>query len=135
MLGTGNSFSRQTPGARYFISVTDPEGAARVAAVLGELLEAGDLTLAFAPGGVLGRQRLDQAADAVADLQREVGGGGAGEGADVLRRDPLRLGQQLRVLGLAHSLPPILASSASLLTSACWFTSIASWSPITHTWL
>src|SRR5215510_8209816 len=112
----------------------DSQRPARVAAVLGELFELGDPAFAFEAGGVLGRQRLDQAADAVTDLQREVGGGGAGEGADVLRRD-LRLGQQLRVLGLAHSPPPILASSASSLTSACWFTSIASWSPITHTWL
>ena len=52
--------------------------------MLGELLELGDLALAFEPGRVVGGQRLDQAADAVADLQREVGGGGAGEGADVL---------------------------------------------------
>ena len=61
-----------------------PSVAARVAAVLGELFELGDLALAFEPRRVVGRQRLDQAADAVADLQREVGGGGAGEGADVL---------------------------------------------------
>src|ERR1700709_446521 len=115
--------------------MAEAERAAGVAAVLGQLFQLGDLALAFQSGRVLGRQRLDQAADAVADLQREVGGGGAGEGADVLRRDRLGPGQQLGGLGLAPSPPPILASSASSLTSACWFTSIASWSPITHTWL
>ena len=62
----------------------DAQRAARVAAVLGQVLEPGDLALAFEPGGVAGGQRLDQAADPVADLQREVRGGGAGEGADVL---------------------------------------------------
>ena len=87
------------------------------------------------PRRVVGRQRLDQAADPVADLQREVGGGGAGEGADVLGGDLVAPAEQLGVLGLAHSSPPILASSASSSTSACWFTSIASWSPITQTWL
>ena len=43
--------------------------------------------------------------------------------------------EQLRALGLAHGPPPILVSSARLSISACWFTSMASWSPITHTWL
>src|SRR6478672_5711870 len=111
-----------------------PQRPARVAAVLGELFQLGDLALAFQPRGVLGRQRLDQAADAVAHLQREVRGGCAGEGADVLRRHLVRSTQQLRVLGFAHYPPPILASSARSLASACWFTSIGSWSPITRTW-
>src|SRR5215212_5045896 len=113
----------------------EPEAVARLAAVLGELLEASDLLLALDPRRVAGRQRLDQAADAVADLQREVGRDGAGEGADVLDGDLLRLPQQLGVLGLAHSPPPIFASSASSFTSACWATSIACWSPTTQTWL
>ena len=85
IVGAGNSFSRQTPGARFF-NAADADGAARVAAVLGEVLERGDLALAFDPGRVAGRQRLDQAPDPVADLEGEVGGGGAGQGADVLRR-------------------------------------------------
>ena len=58
--------------------------AAGLAAVLGELLELGDLALAFEPGRVPGRKRLDQAFDPVADLQREVGRGRAGESANVL---------------------------------------------------
>src|SRR5215218_3479671 len=118
MLGAGSSFSRQTPGAMYFISVPDSERPARLAAVLGKLFEAGNLALAFDPGGVLCRQRRDQAADAVADLQREVRGGGAGERADVLGRDLGSLLQQFGVLGFAHCSPPILASSASSLTCA-----------------
>ena len=62
----------------------DPEAVAGLAAVSGELFQAGDLALAFDPRRVAGGQRLDQAADPVADLQREVGGDRAGEGADVL---------------------------------------------------
>src|SRR6188768_563480 len=106
----------------------DPEAVARLAAVLGELLETGDLPLAFCSRRVAGGQRLDQAADAVADLQREVRGDRAREGTDVLGRELLRPAQQLRVLRLAHSPPPICVSSASSFTSACWTTSIASWS-------
>src|SRR5690242_775067 len=112
----------------------DPEAVAGLATVAGELFEAGDLALAFGPGGVTVGQRLDQAADAVAHLQREVRGDGTGEGADVLRGD-LLAAKQLGVLGFAHSPPPIFASSASSSTSACWLTSIASWSPTTQTWL
>src|SRR3954447_5223465 len=97
----------------------DSELVARLAAVLGELLEPGDLLLAFQPRRVPGGQRLDQAADAVADLQREVGGDRSGEGADVLDRDLLAAAEQLGVLRLAHSSLPIFASSASSLTSAC----------------
>src|ERR1051325_11138376 len=113
----------------------DPQGAARVAAVVGEGLEPRDRLLPLDPRRVVGGQRLDQAADAIADLEREVGGGGPGEGADVLRRDLVGRRQQVRVLGLAHGSPPILATSASSFTFACCLTSIASWSPITHTWL
>src|SRR5258707_1156832 len=133
MLGAGTPSTAKRPAQST--SMLDPQRPAGITAVLGEVFEAGDRALAFESGGVLGRQRLDQAADTVADLEREVRGGGAGQGADVLRRDLMRLGQQLGALGLAHRSPPILASSASSLTSACWFTSIASWSPITHTWL
>src|SRR5689334_6742969 len=113
----------------------DPEALARLAAVLRKLFEPGDLALAFFARRVVGRQRLDQPADAVPHLQGEVRGHRAGEGADVLRRDLLFLPEQLWVLGFAHSPPPIFASSASSFTSACWSTLIASWSPITQTWL
>src|SRR5436305_9865514 len=113
----------------------EPEAAARLAAVLRELFQPGDLPLAFHPRRVPGRQGLDQAADAVADLQREMRGDRTGEGADVLGGDLLGPAQELGVLRLAHSPPPIFVSSASSFTSACWTTSIASWSPITQTWL
>jgi hypothetical protein len=57
----------------------ESERVARLAAVLGELFEAGDLALSFQARRVVGGQRLDQAADPVADLQREVRGDRAGE--------------------------------------------------------
>src|SRR5215218_1749904 len=113
----------------------EPEAVARLAAVLRERFQPGDLALAFGPCRMVGRQRLDQAADAVADLEGEVGGDGPGEGTDVLDRDLSGVAQQLGVLRLAHSPPLIFASSASSSTSACWSTPIASWSPITQTWL
>src|SRR5690348_13147272 len=103
----------------------DPEPVARLAAVPGQLFQPGDLALAFDPRRVTLRQRRDQAADAVADLQREVRRDGAGEGADVLRGQLLRASQQLGVLRLAHG-SRILASSARSFTSACWSTEIAS---------
>src|SRR6478752_10580618 len=98
----------------------DPEAVARLAAVPGESFQPGDLPLALDPRRMVGRQRLDQAADAIADLQGEVGSDGTGEGADVLDRDLLGAAEQLGVLRLAHSSSPIFASSASSLTSACW---------------
>src|SRR5215204_1391229 len=113
----------------------DPDRAARLAAVLGELLERGDLALAFGPRGMAGGQSGDQALDPVADLEREMRGRGARQGADVLRGHRPGPSQQLRVLGLAHQSPPIFASSARLSISACCPTSMASWSPITQTWL
>src|SRR3954451_13262560 len=113
----------------------DPHRPARLAAVLGELFERGDPALAFDAGGMAGGQRRDQSLDPVADLKGEVGGGGAGQDADVLRGHLGRPPQQLGVLGLAHRLPPIFASSARASISACCPTSMASWSPITQTWL
>ena len=61
--------------------------AARVAGVAGELGEPGDLALALDPGGIVRRERRDQALDPVADLKREVGRRRAGERADVLDGD------------------------------------------------
>src|SRR5690348_13458066 len=98
----------------------DSEPAPRLAAVLGQPLELGDLPLAFASSRVVCRQRLDQAPDPVPHLQREVGGGGTGEDAHVLDRHVVRRRQQPWALGLAHFSPPILASSASASISACW---------------
>ena len=56
--GTPSAARHRGPGTS---SVAYPERAAGVAAVLGELLQAGDLALAFEPGRVVGGQRLDQA--------------------------------------------------------------------------
>src|ERR1700744_3399556 len=133
----GNSFRRQTPGARRFIGclVLDPEGVARLATGVGDLLEAGDLSFACEPHRVAGREGLDQAFDPIADLQREVGGGRTGQGTDVLDRDALGPAEQLWVLRLAHSLVPIFASSAISLTSACCPTLICPVSPTIQTWL
>src|SRR3954452_6749312 len=106
-----------------------------LAAVPGELLELGDPALALDPGRVAGGERRDQALNAVAHLEGEVRGDGAGQGADVLRGHLRGAPEQLRVLGLAHPLPPIFASSARASISACCPTSMASWSPISQTWL
>jgi hypothetical protein len=64
----------------------DPERAAGIAAVLGQVLESADLLFALDPGEVVAWQRLDQAANSVSHLQREVRRRGAGKGADVLDR-------------------------------------------------
>ena len=91
---------------------------------LASSFELGDLALAFDAGRVAGRQRRDQALNPVADLKGEVRGDGAGKGADVLRGHLGGAAQQLRVLGLAHHLPPIFASSARASISACCPTSM-----------
>src|SRR6476646_4936226 len=114
--------------------MADSQVAPRLAAVLSQVLQLGDLALAFEASGMAGRKRLDQPEDAIADLQSEVRCSGAGKGSDVLRGNGVRPGEQLGVLGLAHC-PPIFASSASASISLCSFTEIASWSPITQTWL
>jgi hypothetical protein len=74
--------------------------AARVAAVLGELLEVVDAVLSGDPGRVAVRQGRDQALYAVADLQREVGGCRADQRPDVLGSRPLA--EALGKLRLAH---------------------------------
>src|SRR5262249_32315272 len=61
-----------------------------------------DLALALQPGGVSGGQRRDQLGDAVAQLQREVGGRGAHQRPDVLHGDLAVGAGALGVLGLAH---------------------------------
>src|SRR5215210_6752515 len=52
----------------------------------GELLEPGDLPLALHAGRVIGRQATDQVGDPVAQVKREVRGGGAHQLAHVLER-------------------------------------------------
>src|SRR5581483_978647 len=117
---------------------------ARVAGVRGELGEALDLALALDPRGVVRREALDQAPDAVADLKREVGGRGPGEGANVVDRDLPRPGDAVWSLGFAHLVAPPArrgladltgATSASESISACSAAEMALSSPITQTWL
>jgi hypothetical protein len=131
--------------------------------VLRELLELRDLALALSARGVLGRERVDQAPDAVPDLEREVRSRRACERADLVDRHAVALGQALGNLGLAHQgwflpdpasgsgsgpdgwpipllLPPgadaeISASSASSSTSAWTRPPTAELSPISQTWL
>src|SRR3954447_16315029 len=109
--------------------------AARLAAVPGELFELGDPAFALDPGRVARRERCDQALNPVAHPQGEMGGDGARQRTDVLRGHVGGSPEQPRVLGLAHPRPPIFASSARASISACCPTSMASWSPITQTWL
>src|SRR3954469_16132849 len=111
--------------------------ATRLATVAGEFLQLGDLPLPLDPRRVFGGQRADQPPDPIADLEGEVGGGGAGQRPHVLDRHLVLGREQLGSLRLAHGFPrgPIFASSARSSIAACWLTLIASWSPITHTWL
>src|SRR4051794_9280637 len=114
-------------------------GAADLAAVA-QPLEPGDLALALEPRGMVGGQTLDQSRDAVAQLQREVGGGGAHELAHVLDRDlPIRA-EAIRVLGFAHGAPEgrrlvagAISNNASI--RPCEATEIALSSPTSQPWL
>lgn len=106
---------------------------------VGELLETCDFALALDPGGMLGRQPLDQGADSVAKLEREVRRGGTHELPDVLkRRLPF---EAVGLLELAHSAEDTGGrtsyggfawtgtSSVARSTCACSFTEIALSSP------
>src|SRR5688500_15997968 len=77
----------------------------RLAAVVGELVEDRELARALGAGRIAGGERLDQAADPVADLKGEVGGGGPGEGADVLGGHLAPGGEAVGSLRLAHGFP------------------------------
>src|SRR4051794_25812516 len=74
-------------------------------AAVAQPLEPGDLALALQSRGMVGGQPLDQPRDAVAQLQREVGGGGAHELAHVLDRDLPIGAEAVGVLGFAHGAP------------------------------
>lgn len=67
-------------------------------------LQASDLPLAFHSGGMIVGQSRDQAGDAVAQLQGEVGSGGAHQLTHVLHAHLARAlsDQAVRALGLAH---------------------------------
>src|SRR5215207_1585250 len=66
-------------------------------------LEPRDLALALNPRGVLRRERGDQLADAVAQLEGEVRGGRAHELADVVDGDAVLGAEALRLLGFGHA--------------------------------
>jgi hypothetical protein len=67
-----------------------------------ELRETLDVALSLDPHRVAGWEVTDQAFDPIADLQREMGRRGPGEGPDVLDRDLMPGRQAIRPLGLAH---------------------------------
>jgi hypothetical protein len=83
---------------------------ARGLALAGHALEARDRALAFDPRGTVVGQSLDQASDAIADLKREVGGGGPLQLPDVLDRDPVAGCKAVRLLGAAQSNRPFAAA-------------------------
>jgi hypothetical protein len=76
-----------------------------------------DLALALDAGGMILGQAGDQPRDPVADLQREVGGGGARELTDVLDGDLVLGPEALGMLGLAQGLTPALRSSCVVMGS------------------
>src|SRR6185437_11322322 len=65
-------------------------------------VQPGDLALTLDPGRVVGRQLLDKGADAIAQLEREVGGGSAHQLAHVLNRHVVVGLEAIWMLGLAH---------------------------------
>src|SRR5579884_2612735 len=67
-----------------------------------ELVQARDLALPLDPRRMVWRQVADQRPDAVTQLQREVGGGGAHQLADVVDRDLSTVAKAVGMLGLAH---------------------------------
>src|SRR5215218_3837497 len=81
--------------------------------VQSQLVEPLDVALAFYADGIVGRQSLDQAADPVPDLKREVWGRGPGEGADVLDCDPMARSHAIGSLDFAHppAFPLVLIAS------------------------
>src|SRR5829696_6355137 len=101
-----------------------------------EALEPGDLELAEAAGGVVLREPGDQLADAVAQLQGEVRGGGAHQLADVVDRHLVLRAQALGLLGLGHGVqsPPVLTGWISRRVSMRDWTSaeMAASSPISQ---
>jgi len=69
---------------------------ARVTRVPGELRETLDVALSLDSHRVARREVADQAFDPIADLQREMGRRGPGEGPDFLDRDPMPGRQAIR---------------------------------------
>src|SRR6266540_3284868 len=90
--------------------------AARLPGVTGQLREPLDVTLALDPRRVVRRQTVDQATDPVADLEREVRGGGPRERADVLHGDPMVGSHAIGALGFAHRRSQVVA----LMVSSAW---------------
>src|SRR5436190_18478349 len=70
--------------------------------MLGEVVQSGDLALALDAGGVVGGEPVDKTPDPIADLEREVGGRGSGEGPDVVGGRPTT-DHSIWSLALAHA--------------------------------
>jgi hypothetical protein len=95
-------------------------------------VEPDNLTLSLEPRGVTGGQVADQPADSLAQLEREVRGGGAHQLADVVEGDVTPLAESVWMFGLAH----FCGTTSSRLSISAWTgTEIAFWSPITQPWL
>ena len=115
-----------------------------------EVLEARDLALRLDASGMIGRKRLDETPDPIADLERKMGCRRADEGADVLHGDLAQ--ETIRPLGFAYGFVSVLGSSSvgkptlpvpswigaiSSSSSTCAWnpTLIAFASPASHAWL
>ena len=115
-----------------------------------EVFEARDLALRLDASGMLGRERLDETPNPVADLEREVRCRRPDEGANVLHRDLAR--EAVGALRFAHGFVLVLGSSSvgkptlpvpswigaiSSSSSTCAWnpTLIAFASPASHAWL
>jgi hypothetical protein len=98
----------------------------------GETVQASDLPLALDPRRVLGREVADQGAEPLADLEREVRGGGSHQLAHVVNCDLAARAQAIGVLSAAHFWG---TASSSESTWACTATEIAFVSPMIQPWL
>jgi hypothetical protein len=99
----------------------------------GQQLEALDLLLAEPACGMVLGEVLDQVAQPVADLQREVRGRGTHELAHVVDRDLVLRVEAVRALHLAHgvALPSVTGTISRRESIRAWTSSeIAVWSPI-----
>ncbi len=94
---------------RTLIRGLPPEDPARLLVVApglareGQPVQPRDLLLPQRPRRIVGTQRRDQLADPVAELQGEVGGGGAHELADVVDGDDVPGTPALGLLGFGHA--------------------------------
>jgi cobalt-zinc-cadmium efflux system protein len=86
--------------------------------VLGQLLEPGYRSLTLQPGGMIVRQPLDQAPNAIAHLEGEMRSGSTGEGTNILDRHFVRGVEQLWALGFAQLASLGIAGTTATLMQA-----------------